>query len=227
MTSSSSDPVDNFGTLSDVEPLKRAWRNEKAAPEILRFEEQLINRVSEQIQLMEETVDHFTEKGTDPLTVSLYQMDLDRTQFLLRSYLRIRLQKIEKCMFHVLNKTELYERLSEQEKIFVQRSAEDFKKHLDESVLLHLPDNYQSILKQFTASQEDKDGKEDGMVPEPPLDTFVVCKARDYIGPSEFQGNSNDSLTMDLPLEMERDDLSFIPYRRIQKLLDIGKVDLV
>lgn len=34
------------------------------------------------------------QSGIDPLTVSLYQMDLDRTQFLLRSYLRIRLQKV-------------------------------------------------------------------------------------------------------------------------------------
>lgn len=101
--------------------------------------------------LQEETVDYFTENGTDPLTISLYQMDLDRTQFLLRSYLRIRLQKvthsmwpitcvsvrfvddsepvvislallqIEKHMFHILKKNELYDKLSKQEKAFVQR----------------------------------------------------------------------------------------------------------
>lgn len=52
MESGSSDPVEDLGTMADVEPLKRAWRNEKAAPEILRFEKQLIDRVSEQIQLM-------------------------------------------------------------------------------------------------------------------------------------------------------------------------------
>ena len=39
-------------------------------------------------------MEEFAESGVDPLTVSLYQMDLDRTQFLLRSYLRIRLQKV-------------------------------------------------------------------------------------------------------------------------------------
>ena len=44
--------------------------------------------------LQEETVEEFSANGTDPLTVSLYQMDLDRTQFLLRSYLRIRIQKV-------------------------------------------------------------------------------------------------------------------------------------
>ena len=44
--------------------------------------------------LQEETIEEFSSSGIDPLTVSLYQMDLDRTQFLLRSYLRTRLQKV-------------------------------------------------------------------------------------------------------------------------------------
>lgn len=47
-----------------------------------------------QIILQEETIEEFTTSSTDPLTVSLYQMDVDRTMFLLRSYLRIRLQKV-------------------------------------------------------------------------------------------------------------------------------------
>lgn len=49
--------------------------------------------------LQEETAEEYEGNGTDPLTVSLYQMDLDRTQFLLRSYLRIRLQKV---LLHML-----------------------------------------------------------------------------------------------------------------------------
>jgi hypothetical protein len=31
--------------------LKRAWRNEKAAPEILQFESSLVQRIKEQIEL--------------------------------------------------------------------------------------------------------------------------------------------------------------------------------
>jgi GINS complex subunit 4 len=44
--------------------------------------------------LQEETLDDFADSGVDDLVVSLYQMDLDRTLFLLRSYLRLRLQKV-------------------------------------------------------------------------------------------------------------------------------------
>lgn len=39
-------------------------------------------------------MEEFVENGVDDLVVSLYQMDLDRSQFLLRSYLRLRLQKV-------------------------------------------------------------------------------------------------------------------------------------
>ncbi|KAF1881671.1 hypothetical protein Lal_00032140 [Lupinus albus] len=126
-------------STTDVELLKRAWRNEKSAPEILRFESDLINRVTEQIQLMEETVEENSTDDADPLSLSLYQMDLDRTLFLLRSYLRVRIQKIEKYMFHIRKTEELWNRLSKEEKKFTRgkdyllQCTDDQKKHVEEN----------------------------------------------------------------------------------------------
>ncbi|KAG2261121.1 hypothetical protein Bca52824_068200 [Brassica carinata] len=139
---------ESLSSTSDVELLKRAWRNEKAAPEILPYEGALVERAKGQIELVEENIEDYVKNGIDPLVVSLYQMDLDRTQFLLRSYLRVRLLKIEKFMFHILKSEEAESRLSEQEKVFARRCAEDLAKHFEESVLLKLPENYQSVLKQ-------------------------------------------------------------------------------
>lgn len=42
----------SIAMTTDVELLKRAWRNEKAAPEILQFQSGLVQRAREQIQLM-------------------------------------------------------------------------------------------------------------------------------------------------------------------------------
>ncbi|KAH7678607.1 GINS complex subunit Sld5 protein [Dioscorea alata] len=109
----------SIAETTDAELLKRAWRNEKAAPEILQFQAALVLRAREQIQLLEGTVEEFVENGVDDLVVSLYQMDLDRSQFLLRSYLRLRLQKIEKYMIHI-SKTNLWNRLSEEEQRFAK-----------------------------------------------------------------------------------------------------------
>lgn len=219
MASGSEDAVQNndyesLMSTTDVELLKRAWRHEKAAPEILRYEASLVQRTREQIQLMEETVEEFAESGTDPLTVSLYQMDLDRTQFLLRSYLRIRLQKIEKYMFHIL-KTELWNRLSEQEQKFAKRCTDDLGKHLDQSVLSKLPDGYKSVLKQSTASEEDD------MVPEPQLDTFVICKSNRDLGTFELDDSGG------VPVELLAGNLNILRYKSIKPLVESGQIDLV
>jgi GINS complex subunit 4 len=51
-TAGMDDDYEALISTTDMELLKRAWRNEKAAPEILRFETALIQRIRGQIQLM-------------------------------------------------------------------------------------------------------------------------------------------------------------------------------
>ncbi|KAJ8767504.1 hypothetical protein K2173_017548 [Erythroxylum novogranatense] len=211
--------MDDYETListTDVELLKRAWRNEKAAPEILQYETALIQRIKEQIQLAEQNVEIFESNGIGSLTVSLYQMDLDRSQFLLRSYLRIRLQKIEKYLFHILKTDDQLNRLSRQEQVFARRCTDDLGSHLDETVLSRLPDNYQSVLKQSVTSEEDD------MVPAPRLDTFVVCKARQYLSGLDFEPEYSTEIA-----ELESDLLTFACYKFIKKPFEKGMIDLV
>ncbi|KAK2990221.1 hypothetical protein RJ640_014673 [Escallonia rubra] len=129
---------------TDVELLKRAWRNEKAAPEILKYEVDLIRRVTELTAYVQETVDELMENGVDPLNVSLMEMDLERTLFL-----------IEKYMFQIQRSADLWNRLSRKEQNFAKRCAEDMEKHLEQSVLSKLPDRYKSHLRQSITSEED------------------------------------------------------------------------
>ncbi|XP_028778753.1 DNA replication complex GINS protein SLD5 isoform X2 [Neltuma alba] len=215
-------PTDDYETLlstTDVELLKRAWRNEKAAPEILRFETDLIGRIREQIQLMEETVEEKSAAGIDPLSISLYQMDLDRAQFLLRSYLRVRIQKIEKFVFHIAKTDELWNKLSKEEKNFARRCTEDLKQHLEDSVLSKLPENYQSFQKQSVISEEDD------MIPEAQLDTFVVCRSKEYLTGIQLEDGPVDDRSM--LFEMEPGVLYFICYKSIKALVESGKIDLL
>ncbi|XP_016186586.1 DNA replication complex GINS protein SLD5 isoform X2 [Arachis ipaensis] len=185
-------------STTDVELLKRAWRSEKAAPEILRYDFDLVGRVTEQLQLM---------------------MDLDRTLFLLRSYLRIRIQKIEKYMFHIRKSDELWNRLSKGEKDFASRCIDDLKQHLEESVLSKLPENYQSVEKQSVISEEDD------MVPEPRLDTFVLCRSKEYLSGIQLEDGPVDDRSK--LFEMEPGVLYFICYKSIKPLVESGKIDLL
>ncbi|KAL3008034.1 hypothetical protein AAZX31_07G010000 [Glycine max] len=171
---------------TDAELLKRAWRNEKAAPEILRYESDLVSRVKKVIQFL---------------------MDLDRTLFLLRSYLRIRIQKIEKFVFHIQKTEELWNRLSKDEKDFAKACENDLKQHLDESVLLKLPKDYKSVLRQSSMSEEDD------MVPEPQLDTFVLCRSKEYLTGIQLEDGPVDDRSK--LFEMEPGVLHFICYKSI------------
>ncbi|PKA62996.1 hypothetical protein AXF42_Ash007792 [Apostasia shenzhenica] len=202
------------GEVTDVDLLKRAWCNEKAAPEILHFEAALVQRAKEQIQLLEETVEEFTADRSDDLLVSLYQMDLDRSLFLLRSYLRIRIQKIEKYMLHI-SKTSLWDRLSEQEQRFAKKCIDIMEKHLEQSVLSRLPYGYQSMLKQSISSEEDD------MVPEPQLDTFVFCKTKNDVGAFQLDDTGEEIV------DLVADDLYVLRYNSIKGLVEAGRVDLV
>uniref|UniRef100_A0A5B7AIF6 DNA replication complex GINS protein SLD5 n=2 Tax=Davidia involucrata TaxID=16924 RepID=A0A5B7AIF6_DAVIN len=213
---SAMDDYESLIATTDAELLKRAWRNEKAAPEILQFEASLVRRSREQIQLMEETVEEYMRSGIDPLTVSLYQMDMDRTLFLLRSYLRIRLQKIEKHMFCIQKTTELWNRLSKQEQKFAKRCIEDIQQHFEQSVLSKLPDRYKSHLKQSVISEEDD------MVPGPQLDTFVICRSKSFLGAFQLDDSGEEK-----PVDLEADDLYALRYKSIKPLVQSEQIDLV
>ncbi|XP_044335599.1 uncharacterized protein [Triticum aestivum] len=103
---------------TDVELLKRFWRNKKVALEILHFDSAHVSRA---LWPLEETFDYFMDNGIDDLMVSLYRMELDRTLFMLCSYLFLHLQKIEKYMAHISNSVDLLSRLTQQQERFAKR----------------------------------------------------------------------------------------------------------
>ncbi|KAM3236116.1 DNA replication complex GINS protein SLD5 isoform X1 [Capsicum annuum] len=224
------DDYESLLSTTDAELLKQAWRNEKAAPEILQFEAALVQRSREQIQLMEETVEEFSKNSVDPLTVSLYQMDLDRTLFLLRSYLRTRLQKfipsswmliikvwlqIENYAFHIQKTTDLWNRLSKQEQKFAERCIDDMEQHLDQSVLSKLPHGFKSHLKQSSLSLTDD------MVPKPQLDQYVICRSKRFLGSFQLDDSGEE------PVNIEANDLYALPYKSIKPLVESGQIHLV
>ncbi|XP_078161987.1 DNA replication protein-like protein isoform X2 [Carex rostrata] len=142
-----------LGAVTDVELMRQAWRNEKAAPEMLPFKEALVRRLRDQIQLQEERAEELKSEGMEDVVVSLHHMDSDRALFLLKSYLRLRLHKL-----------------------FCNSCVDIMTQHLKQSVLNKLPQHYQSVTRQSTSSEDDD------MVDSPQLDTFVFCKTKTDVG---------------------------------------------
>jgi GINS complex subunit 4 len=208
---------------TDVSRLKRAYFNEKCAPEILPFEHDLMRRVTESVDVQESTVaasraaaGSGTSSATDDLTAHVYHAELNRIRFLMRAYYRTRLRKIETYAVHCLKEPDVLERLSDLE----QRYASDYANIVEEhfsSVLGQMPEGYESMVQQII----EEDGAFD-MVPEPDANAHVFCRVREDRGDVMLDPDDPEN-TMDL----ERDDILMIRYRLIKKLLEEEAVDLM
>lgn len=74
--------------------LINAISNEKASPEILEYEEQAINTLINQIQLIEGKI-NLTHDILDDFASEQHQLEKNRLQYVINTYLRIRIKKIE------------------------------------------------------------------------------------------------------------------------------------
>eukprot|EP00246_Nothoceros_aenigmaticus_P013449 TRINITY_DN4638_c0_g1_i2.p1 TRINITY_DN4638_c0_g1~~TRINITY_DN4638_c0_g1_i2.p1 ORF type:complete len:219 (-),score=37.28 TRINITY_DN4638_c0_g1_i2:99-731(-) len=200
---------------SDAELLKKVWRNEKMAPEILPFQTLLVERIREQVALVEQNIGELEEEGTQELILSIYRMDLNRTLFLLRSYLRTRLCKIDKHVLHVLSTPENLRKLSDDEQQYAERYLDILEKHLRNSVLDKLPDGYTSLIKQV----ESAEGED--MIPKPDLNTFVFCKSKDIVGSLQLDDKGEQTV------DMTPDDLHILRYSAVRTLVENDRVEFV
>ncbi|KAI5622144.1 DNA replication complex GINS protein SLD5 isoform X1 [Silurus asotus] len=148
--------------------LEEAWLNEKFSPELLENKSELVECVMEQLTHMEENLQR-VKKGD--LKASIHRMEIDRIRFVLSSFLRSRLQKIEKFFPHVLEKEKSRADgdpsfLSPEEFAFAKEYLANTEVYLKAVALRHMPPNLQSVdmLK---------------AVPEPCLDSFVFLRVKE------------------------------------------------
>ncbi|KAI8868755.1 GINS complex, Sld5 component [Ramicandelaber brevisporus] len=101
--------ADNDFAMDDsyncVSEFTLAWQNERWAPELLPCDLYLLDDITEMLDFqMTTVVDKLRDKGKpeEDFKAVLYETELERVRFMLRSYLRTRLAKIEKYALHYL-----------------------------------------------------------------------------------------------------------------------------
>lgn len=129
------DTVDDFNPESDnsdteeltaaevIKLMEEAWTNEKFAPEILPHKIEIVECLLGQITSMEENLESL--ESTD-FTKSLYQMEVDRLRYLVSSYLRHRLEKIEIGCSGILKDEET--RMEQEKDLYLTQSELQFAK---------------------------------------------------------------------------------------------------
>lgn len=166
------DAVASKGRSDNLIPLlTQAWVSERTSPELLPYNETLIDttnsRLRAQIEMVEET--EVIDAKTN-FRMVVIQTELERVKFLLRSYLRTRLSKIDKYALHCLRNPEIMTRLSSLERQYAEKHQGLLERHYQLTFLKDFPDS--GNLRKLD------DGAAAGlsMIDTPDLKSSVFCK---------------------------------------------------
>lgn len=198
---------------SSVMRLKRAWVSERLCPEMLEYQDEVLEdvrrRVAAQCEALEGRERERAARGSsgaedasEKMMDDIMWIEVNRVKYLMREYLRTRLHKIEEHALHVLTDEDTLQRLSESE----QKYAEGYVKALDEhfsDALRELPPQYRQFLKEF-----DDDERE--VIPKPDLDAFVFFRMREDV--PNFIDSSGESVTL------RRGEVMLAQYSRFKAL---------
>jgi len=141
----------------------------------------------------------------------LAQTEIERVKFVVRSYVRTRLSKIEDYARWILLNPSLHEKLSETELKHAQSYADLLTTHFGESVLKALPEQQQSL--------NDKPTFMPPMITPPDTTKPVFVLARRDCPPIYLPDGTK--------MEMRKGQVSLTQYRVIESLLFQDHVELV
>eukprot|EP01113_Clastostelium_recurvatum_P002530 TRINITY_DN11066_c0_g1_i1.p1 TRINITY_DN11066_c0_g1~~TRINITY_DN11066_c0_g1_i1.p1 ORF type:complete len:197 (-),score=24.40 TRINITY_DN11066_c0_g1_i1:77-667(-) len=189
--------------------MKIAWMNEKCAPELLPYVGSVVSDLLKDIAAQQEQT-RGASTPQEKFTVNLYEMEFERIRYVIRSYLRIRLAKIDRYFLHIFKNESELSKLSENEITYAQKYSDLVEAHLHTSLLQHIPEKLHKL---------DDKTPEFNMVPAPDLDLSVFCRVNETVG--RFEIDDTDTVSL------EKDDVYILRYRPIRPLIGTGQVQLI
>ena len=89
-----------------LQRLQDAWINEKFAPDLLEHQNEVVECLLNQIAEIDQRIDserlQRKKDQSKNFGSALYKMEVARVRFVISSYLRIRLEKIQRFVFYLL-----------------------------------------------------------------------------------------------------------------------------
>ncbi|KAL9013898.1 MAG: hypothetical protein Q9173_001445 [Seirophora scorigena] len=163
-----------------------------------------------QIEVVEEQVGHLDPKSNFRLII--VQTELERFKFLVRSFLRARIAKIDKYALYLLTNPAQSERLSPSERRYASSHQALLEAHYRSS-----------FLAQFPASLQRLDDTAGGisMIEQPDVDKAVFLRAlRNFEEPIMVEGT-------DIDFELKRGDVYVVRWSAVRDLVINGDAELV
>ncbi|KAH6650699.1 DNA replication complex GINS protein SLD5 [Chaetomium tenue] len=199
----------------DLQELTRAWIAERSAPELLAWPaDGLFERINDNIKQQIEKVEEMTG-DMDPKTnfaLIVIQTELERYRYLVRSYLRARIAKIDRHTLHYLSTDELRARLSEMELAYATRHQALLHNHYLSSFLSSFPANLQNLNDAAAGIS---------MIETPDLESAVFIRALKDT-PVEARGVDTDAYA-----DLKESDIVILRWADAKKLVEAGTAELV
>ncbi|XP_032872377.1 DNA replication complex GINS protein SLD5 [Amblyraja radiata] len=197
-----------------IHKLEEAWLNEKFSPDLLECKSEIVECVMEQLDHMEKNLQR-AKKGD--LKITVHRMEMERIRYILSSYLRSRLRKIEKFFPHILEKERSRPEtessfLSPQEVAFAKEYASNCESHLKNLALKSMPPNLQAldVIK---------------AVAKPNLDSFVFLRVKEKQENVLVEPETGDQ--REYTVDLEEGSQHLMRYRTIAPLVASGAVQLI
>jgi len=217
-------PTNNDGSRYFLQPevaetalqkLMRHWMNERHAPDILPAQEVLLGELLDHIRKQSDTVQLLREDPTsseeEHIRIMLAQTEVERVKFIVRSYMRTRLYKIERYARYITTNADVQSRISTAEREHASRHANITDRHFHYSVLQSLPATQ--------AALDDSPIFVPPMITEPDKTRPVFVHAVETCPPVRLPDGTS--------MMMEKGHISLIPYYVVEQLVARGDVELV
>ena len=132
----------------DVLQLRRAFLNEKLAPMLLPYEHEVLEGDEGLKALVEQQAGHLDNPAqslNQQIDLNLYQLEVDRVQYLIAAYLRTRLLKLQAHPFWYLFDHSAFGLLCPSEQHYVRRYVALLENHFGRCVLNEIPKRWRRL----------------------------------------------------------------------------------
>ena len=206
--------------LEVIQILEKAWMNELHSPELLEPKMDEVNCLLDQINLIEENLERLEKSD---FSISIRKMELSRIRFMIASYLRLRLQKIQKHAHYLSKRSndELDSKLTTEEATFLEKYRENIDKLFANLALDHIPDK--AGKKSFSNFGETSNNQPDP--PMPNLNSAVFVKAEENIQGVFVEDEAGQN--RDEEFDMEKDHQYILRYKSVSHLIRNGSVKMI
>lgn len=209
-----------------ISELYRIWRNERGSPELQSNPEDLIKEVLELIDFQSNKLSEQQQQSTSAANHAfldcLYQMDLERIKFVVKSLLRCRLSKIERGWaefwpnWSTPERSQLLQsKMTSFEREYLESFASNIVSNLNESVIQRMPEKTGDIDTPEMSWQG----------PRPLASTnpnaHVICRIKKDLGQVILDPISRATA------ELQANDTFVLQYAVIKNFLEKGEVELI